>query len=353
MKVRSARRTRFSSLDLFCGCGGLSLGLRRAGFKVLAAIDNDELSVETYRKNHKRTKVIERDIRSVCTEDLMKRLKLKPGDLDLMAGCPPCQGFSKLRTFNGAKKVNEPMNDLVFEFVRFVRAFLPKTVMMENVPALMDDYRFEQLGIALQLLGYRFHAKVLDAARYGVPQRRLRLILLGSRRDIPSFATPVRAKRTVSQAIRRLPAPDESADCAHNYSVRRSAHVLSLIRCIPRDGGSRSSLSSEQQLNCHREFDGFKDVYGRMAWREPAPTITGGCINPSKGRFIHPSEDRAVTLREAALLQGFPSSYEFDVSKGRYAIAQLIGNAFPPKFAQHHAGSLYRHIETHFPAATL
>ena len=344
MKSRTCQKARFFSLDLFCGCGGLSLGLKRAGFNVLAAIDSDELSVDTYRMNHKRTLLINQDIRTVKTLDLMKRLKLQPGDLDLLAGCPPCQGFSRLRTFNGARTVDEPMNDLVFQFLRFVQAFQPKTIMMENVPALMDDYRFQQLQIALTALKYKFHAKTLDAAKYGVAQRRQRMILLGSRGELPPFATPVRSRRTVSQAIRKLPAPEESTDSVHNYSVRRSKHVMSLIRLIPKDGGSRSSLPRERQLKCHEKFSGFKDVYGRMAWRRQAPTITGGCINPSKGRYIHPSEDRAITLREAALLQGFPRSYLFDLSRGRYPVAQLIGNAFPPKFAEHHARSIYRQL---------
>ena len=322
----------------------MSLGLRRAGFDVLAAIDSDELSVDTYGMNHKRTLLINQDIQTVSTIDLMKRLNLRPGDLDLLAGCPPCQGFSRLRTFNGGRSIEEPMNDLVFQFLRFVQAFLPKTIMMENVPALMDDYRFQQLQIALRALRYRFDAKALDAAKYGVPQRRVRMILLGSRGELPSFAKPIRPRRTVSQPIRKLPPPEESTDSAHNYSVCRSEDVLSLIRAIPKDGGSRSALPRERQLKCHQKFNGFKDVYGRMAWRRQAPTITGGCINPSKGRYIHPSANRAITLRKAALLQGFPRSYLFDLSKGRYPAAQLIGNAFPPKFAEHHARSIYRYL---------
>lgn len=343
--MAALRKRPFSAVDLFCGCGGLSLGLHRAGFKVVAAVDNDSLSIATYRRNHRRVRLIEDDIRSVSPGSLMKGLDLKPGDLDLLAGCPPCQGFSTLRTLNGGRHVVDLRNDLVFEFVRFVRAFLPKTIMMENVPALRDDVRLEKVVRTLDGLGYECDAGIFDAARYGVPQRRLRMILLGSRSGCPSFASPVRRRRTVAEAIQRLPAPEASEDPAHNYSVRRAAHVMSLIRRIPGDGGSRTDLPAEDQLKCHRGFDGFKDIYGRMAWRRPAPTITGGCINPSKGRFLHPEEDRAITLREAALLQGFPRSYVFEMSKGRYPVARLIGNAFPPKFAEHHARSIYRHLE--------
>lgn len=119
---------------------------------------------------------------------------------------------------------------------------------------------------------------------------------------------------------------------------------MTLIRRIPKDGGSRTDLPHGDQLACHQKFDGFKDVYGRMAWQKPAPTITSGCINPSKGRFIHPDANRAITLREAAILQGFPASYRFDMTQGRYRVARMIGNAFPPEFAEHHARALYEHL---------
>lgn len=340
-----SRRIKFSAIDLFCGCGGLSLGLRWAGFKVVAAIDNDALSTSTYAANHKRTCLVKSDIRSIDPIILMKKLELVPGDLDLLAGCPPCQGFSTLRTLNGAREVEEPMNDLVYEFVRFVQVFRPKALMMENVPSLLADDRLARVERRLEALGYNCAADVFNAERYGVPQRRLRMILFGSQHDCPPFGRPVRRCRTVAAAIKKLEPPAVSQDPLHNYPVRRTEHVMSLIRRIPKDGGSRKDLPEDDQLECHRRSDGFKDVYGRMDWKKPAPTITGGCINPSKGRYIHPEDDRAITLREAALLQGFPSSYSFDLCKGRYAVAQMIGNAFPPKFAEHHAREVYGHLE--------
>ena len=192
--------------------------------------------------------------------------------------------------------------------------------MLENVPGLLADKRSDTVRRRLERMGYECRAKVFDAARFGVPQRRRRMIMLGARGNVPAFAKMTR-RRTVSQAIRFLPPPEQSTDPAHNYDVRRAAKVLSLIRRIPKDGGSRTDLPLSAQLPCHRDFDGFRDIYGRMAWRNPGPTITGGCINPSKGRFVHPEEDRAITLREAALLQGFPVSYEFDLSRGRYPVA--------------------------------
>ena len=332
-----AGRLRFTAIDLFSGGGGLALGLTRAGFRVVAAIDSDELSSATYRRNHPRVHVVTDDISTIDPEVLVTNLGMKPGELDLLSGCPPCQGFSTMRTKNGARKIREPMNDLVFEIVRFARAFEPKAIMLENVPGLAKDVRIRRFCDHLRGLGYFVDYKVFDAADYGVPQRRKRMILLaGKGANIP-FADRVPRRRSVKDAIGRLPVPGESGDPLHDYEVARSDSVLNLIRMIPKDGGSRSSLSENAQLACHRKCDGFKDVYGRMAWSKQAPTITGGCINPSKGRYLHPEQDRAITLREAALLQGFPLRYQFPLDRGRYPAAQMIGNAFPPNFAYWHA----------------
>lgn len=329
------------AIDLFSGCGGLSLGLRQAGFKVVAALDVDPLATATYEKNHKRTLLIKSDIKKVKPTRLMEDLGLKPGELDLLAGCPPCQGFSTLRTYNGGRVVNEPLNDLVFEFLRFVRVFKPKAIMMENVPGLYADSRLADFCGALDGLRYRYKVDVLDASDYGVPQRRKRMILVASKSDEVDFAPAARRRRTVRATIGRLARPGKSGDPLHDYPVQRSEKVQVVIKSIPKDGGSRSELREENQLECHKKCDGFKDIYGRLAWDKPASTITGGCINPSKGRFLHPEQDRAITLREAALLQGFPLRYDFSLERGRYPAAQMIGNAFPPAFARHHAIKLY------------
>jgi DNA (cytosine-5)-methyltransferase 1 len=341
------RRKRLLAIDLFSGCGGLTLGLERAGFRVIGAVDNDVLACTTYRANHPRTFLIQADIRdrTASPETLMGKLHLRSGELDLLAGCPPCQGFSNLRTLNGGKTVTEPTNDLLFEIVRYVRCLRPRAVMIENVPGLSADPRAAAFRRRLARLGYRSKCRVFDASDFGVAQRRRRMILIAVRNGEPLFADPVTRKRGVRHAIGKLDSAGASGDPLHDYEVNRAAHVMELIRRIPRDGGSRIDLGPEAQLECHRKCDGFSDIYGRMRWAQPAPTITGGCINPSKGRFLHPEEDRAITLREAALLQGFPRDYHFDMSRGRYPTAQLIGNAFPPKFAEHHARRLREVLE--------
>ena len=149
---------------------------------------------------------------------------------------------------------------------------------------------------------------------------------------------------TVRAAISGLESPGLSGDTLHDLPEKRSPKILNLIKRIPKDGGSRKSLGKDEQLQCHKKLQGFHDVYGRMAWDNVAPTITTGCINPSKGRFLHPEEDRAITLREAALLQGFPIDYWFSLQKGKYAAAEMIGNALPPEFARRQALSVKRFL---------
>lgn len=335
-------RKRPKAIDLFSGCGGLSLGLCNAGFDVVAAIENEPLASATYKLNHPKTLLLQRDITRVRPSYLRKRLGLEKGELTLIAGCPPCQGFSALRTYNGSRNVEEPMNDLVFQFIKFIDAFEPRGIMMENVPALANDPRIETFVNSITRMGYRSEFKVLDAADYGTPQRRRRMVLIALKGRKPEFAAKAKYRKSVKWALSKIPVCKDSIDPLHNYDVRRADHVMDLIRQIPLNGGSRGDLPPESQLPCHQRCDGFGDIYGRMSWEEPAPTITGGCINPSKGRFLHPTEDRAITLREAATLQGFPQSYRFDMSRGRYPVAQLIGNAFPPKFAEMQAKALMK-----------
>ena len=326
------------AIDLFCGCGGLTLGLKQAGFNVIGAIDIDKLSIETYRANHPEVYLWESDIRLLSSNKIKQTLKLKKGELDLLAGCPPCQGFSQMRTKNGGYKVFDNRNTLIRDFERLVEELLPKTVMMENVPGLKNYYRFQNFCTKLRKLGYSLKYDVLNAADYGVPQRRRRLILIASRIGEIEFAGKTK-KRTVADAIKNFPKSGQSGDILHDYKERRTKKVLNLIKNIPTDGGSRSALDETMQLQCHKEFAGFKDVYGRMAWNKQAPTITSGCTNPSKGRFLHPEDNRAITLREAALLQSFPKDYIFKMNN-RESVALMIGNALPPLFIKSHSKSI-------------
>lgn len=333
----ATRRLKPKAIDLFSGCGGMTIGLKQAGFDVIGAVEIDTVAVATYRANHRRVKVWDCDIRDLDSSEVKRVLGLRKGQLDLLAGCPPCQGFSVLRTLNGSRPIDDPRNDLVGEFLRFVRELRPKAVLMENVPALERDARFKALLEALDDLGYQHEHKVLDAADYGVPQRRQRLLLLAGYKRLISIAAPSGRRRVVYHAIAHLPAPGTSGDPLHDLNERRSKRITELISRIPHDGGSRRDLGEGSQLLCHQKCDGFKDVYGRMSWNDVAPTLTTGCFNPSKGRFLHPEADRAITMREAALLQTFPAKYQFPIARGKTKVADLIGNALPPKFLRIHA----------------
>lgn len=332
------------AIDLFSGCGGLTLGLKQAGFDVVGAIEIDSLAAETYRLNHPEVSVWQEDIIKLSFEAVKRKFNLRKGELDLVAGCPPCQGFSTMRTLNGKRKIKDERNDLIFEFLRFVKELEPKAVMMENVPGLIEDKRFKKFCKELEALGYILNYGVENAANYGVPQRRRRTILLAGKGFKIEFAEPVKEKRTVADAIKTMPKAGHSGDPLHDRPERRTPEVLIRISKIPQDGGSRTDLSEEEQLACHKKCNGFKDVYGRMAWNKQAPTITSGCTNPSKGRFLHPIENRAITLREAALLQSFPSKYHFPANRAKGDISLMIGNALPPEFIRLHAQSIYRSL---------
>ncbi|SFA41610.1 DNA cytosine methyltransferase [Metapseudomonas otitidis] len=338
--IHKADTKPFYAIDLFSGCGGLTLGLKKAGFLVTAAVEIDSKAQETYKLNHPKVKLYNQDIRKLDPLTVLKDLNLKPGDLDLLAGCPPCQGFSRLRTKNQNTSVQDERNELVSDFLRFIALMQPKTVMLENVPALAKDSRFLLACEKLESLGYKITSQILDTADYSVPQRRKRLIMLASKTHSPSIADKSKKRITVRQALNGLESAENTTDSLHGMGEKRSQEVRKIISLVPKNGGSRRDLPEIYQLNCHKRCKGFYDVYGRMSWEDVAPTITSGCHNPSKGRFIHPEEDRTITLREAAILQGFPKKYKFNIKHGKESIALMIGNALPPPFIAAHASAL-------------
>ncbi len=330
-----------TAIDLFCGAGGLTEGLKQAGFSVLGAVEKEPVAANAYQLNHKETYLWNMDIQRLKGKEILERLQLKKGSLDLLAGCPPCQGFSSIRTKNASSCVSDARNDLVFEMVRLAKELMPKAILIENVPGLAKDPRIERVQKELKELGYYIDndsLQVHDISKYGIPQRRKRMILMvGLGKKIP-FAKPTETKKTVSQTITGLHTPGTGDDPLHDYPVKRTQKVMEMISLIPKDGGSRKDLPKKYWLPCHLKYpNGFRDVYGRMKWDDVAPTITGGCINPSKGRFLHPEENRAITLREAALLQTFPKDYKFPTDIARDKIALMIGNALPPEYIRQHA----------------
>ena len=343
--IRRGRRWP-TAIDLFCGVGGLSLGLRQARFRVAAALDISSLATESYRLNFPGVPLIRRDIRAVAGPDLLRRARLDEGELDLLAGCPPCQGFSALRTKGRHSAVDDDRNDLLLEFLRLAKETLPRFVLLENVPGLARDDLFRQFTDGLEALGYSVTNGVLDSADFGTPQRRRRLVLVAGFESQPRLMQGEAEKRTVRDGIGGFAGTaGRSGDPLHDHGEQRAEHVRSVIESIPKDGGSRADLGPDEQLECHRRADkdgaGWgREPYGRLAWDGVASTITGGCVNPSKGRFLHPDEDRAITLREALLLQGFPPDHRLSLKRGKYAAAELVGNAIPPPFVRAQASAL-------------
>ena len=330
-----AGKNRRLAIDLFSGCGGLSQGLEDAGFKVLACCEIRQEARAAYKLNHPDTVLLE-DVRTADPVDLKKQLGLRRGQLDLLAGCPPCQGFSSIRTHNG-EIANDPRNELIFQVERFVDAFKPRCVLIENVPRLLKDDRLTQFKQHLsEKWGYEFVDGVLDAKDFNVPQRRKRMILIGCRLKKPVLPEKSKSIITVSDAIRNvvIPSGEKGASARRLAGLRQ--HFSPVVQArIERIKNSRTDLPDDMALECHKRYPkGFRDVYGRMSWDEVSPTITRGCGNPSKGRFIHPSEDRAINMLEALILQGFPKTYKFPEDLGIGKIASMIGEAFPPPMAK-------------------
>ena len=255
------------------------------------------------------------------------------GDLDLLAACPPCQGFSSIRTRN--QKISEdPRNELIFEVMRLIEELLPKCVLIENVPRLLNDSRVDTFKQSLTKLGYVFAGGVLDAQHFGVPQRRKRMILIGSRIGQINLPEAIpHLKKTVRDALGDIPSPDSPHKRPlHRLRQRLSKRILERISHVKKN---RHELPQHLVLDCHKKYpNGFRDVYGRISWDEVSPTITRSSHNPSKGRFVHPNENRGLTAYESMILQGFPRSYKFPVKFGLGKISSMIGEALPPPFAQ-------------------
>lgn len=322
-----------TAVDLYSGCGAVTQGLVDAGFRVVAAVDNDPNACATYRLNHPGVKLYDTDIKRV-NPAILRKDQLCDEDLDLLVICAPCQPFSS-QNRSGAP---DSRVRLVLQSIRFAEVLKPKLIFFENVPGLATPryaLLLRELRRNLAKRGYELGDPLgLDAARFGVPQRRLRCIMLAARADtcLGDFHKHLQAipRETVRTAISHLPhlksGESDPEDILHRARTHQDIALKRLAK-IPKDGGSRSALPRRLQLRCHREHRGHPDVYGRMAWDDVAPTLTTGCTDITRGRFAHPEDDRAITLREAAMIQTFPRSYRFAGSQK--AIARQIGNAVP------------------------
>jgi DNA (cytosine-5)-methyltransferase 1 len=323
-----------TAVDLYSGSGAVTAALKQRHFRVVAAVDNDPIACETYRRNHPAVRIIEKDIRRVDPSEI-RRKDLGGSNLDLLVVCAPCQPFSS----QNRKKGCDDRSDLILEAGRFARVLRPRVILFENVPGLASPRHSRILKALKRELGKQYKLSMperVDAADFGVPQRRIRCIMLATRGASPPKLcepiTPDGERVTVRKTIGKLrplrSGESDPKDVLH--SARTHQHIaLERLAAIPKDGGSRSAIPKRLQLTCHTNVGStkFPDVYGRMKWDDVAPTLTTGCTDITRGRFAHPRDDRAITLREAALLQTFPREYHFSGYSGD--IHTQIGNAVP------------------------
>ena len=335
---------KLKAVDFFCGAGGMSLGLQNAGITVLAGIDNEKSCRKTYEMNLGDAKFIKHDISTLSAPSLGRRLNICPDDPSLVfAGCSPCQFWSKIRT---DKTKAERTAFLLKKFEKFIRYFRPGFVVIENVPGL---YRRKTESILpgffefLEKYGYSWDDGIINSSHYGVPQNRIRYLLvatrLGSEISLPPHAQE--KELTVGDFIGTqngfdpIPAGHRDDDDFQHWASDLSEKNLRRIRMTPESGGDRSAWKDDDslQIPAYRgKDDFFRDVYGRMYWNRPAPTITTRFNSFSNGRFGHPEEDRAISIREGATLQTFPKDFVFHGTNINQ-LARQIGNAVPPKLA--------------------
>lgn len=329
------------AFDFFCGAGGLTRGLLDAGIKVIAGFDRDAGCKKTYEHNNPPSRFVEADIIKLQIGDLKKYAGKHRFDEMLFAGCAPCQPFSSQLK----KGKNRHDATLLGEFGRLIKEGLPGQVLMENVPGIANvkgNSIFKRFIRLLEENNYKYEYGILDAKRYGVPQNRRRMILIATRRKKPSlpqskYGSDLLPYRTVQKAISHFPEINagESHPAVPNHVASSiSARNLERLRHTPHDGGDRRSWPKSLRLKCHTgNYEGHTDVYGRMAWNKPAPALTGRCNSISNGRYGHPVQNRAISLREAAALQSFPEGYVFFGSNVH--IAHQIGNAVPVLLAEY------------------
>lgn len=337
-------------VDLFAGAGGFSLAAQAAGFNVRLAIENDKNAAATYRRNicvgDQCARLVEDDIRTLSPIKLKRETFSNHEICDVLLGGPPCQGFSTHRLKDAG--VADSRNDLIHVYFDFVRAFAPKLFLMENVPGMLWPRHEEVLR--------RFYAEgedagytvldpvVVDARDYGLPQRRKRVFILGLSQALSDTGVPWPPAPTHGSEVARRGSPDlqpwlacgsafqpVKADDVNDVHMKHNQALVNAFARTPANGGSRQA--SGRVLECHKRHDGHNDVYGRINPSKPAPTMTTACINPSKGRFVHPILNHGITVRQAARIQTFPDWFVFE--GGLMSAGEQVGNAVPVALGQH------------------
>jgi len=343
-------------IDLFCGCGGTSAGLRAAGMKIGVGVDNDPEAAATYRHNFSNAQFFEEDVRTLDIAALADCVDSKSGPI-VLAACAPCQPFSTIRGI-GRRTSGKT---LLLALVPIIDRVRPDYVLVENVPGIQEDSRHRSFGRfvgALRARGFHVAWEVVDCRAYGVPQRRRRLVLIASghgRIGVPSptHGPSLKPLSTVGEWIAGLPplAAGEIHPVIANHRCGALGPVnLQRIRATD-EGGDRESWPDELWLDCHRARRGHQDAYGRLHRNRPAPVLTTKCTGFTNGRFGHPTQDRAISVREAACLQTFPRNFEF--LGGLRSTSRQVGNAVPVLLAQRIGETVVADVEARAIASGL
>ncbi|MBE8721186.1 DNA cytosine methyltransferase [Sphingobacterium pedocola] len=338
-------KRQIKAVDFFCSGGGMSCGMQQAGIEVIGGVDFDITCKETYEANIEGSRFIHADVFNLKEADLERKLKLKRNDDNLLLiGCSPCQFWSIIPT---DKKKSSESKDLLKEFRRFVEYFNPGYVVVENVPGVLRrkaESGLDEFIVWLQKHNYTVHAQIHEVSNYGVPQHRKRFTLIANRITAVELSPKKRLgeKVTVGHVLgesngfpKVKHGHRDNTEFMHSVAGLKPLN-LERLAVTPKNGGTRMSYVFDRKLAvpCHYgKVDGFKDIYGRMWWDRPAPTITTKFFSISNGRFVHPEEDRAISLREGAVLQSFPKDYIFKTNSIANT-ARMIGNAVPPIYAK-------------------
>jgi len=347
----------FVVVDLFCGIGGLTHGFITERFTVSAGVDFDNTCSYAYQTNNK-AKFLYKDVTKLTAEELNG---LFPDNKrKILVGCAPCQPFSifNYKNNNNAKKqAKDTKWKLLYSFSDLIEAIQPEIVSMENVPQLRTFNKgkvFKDFVNRLRKNKYKVSFDIYNAQDYGVPQRRKRLILLASKHSKIELMPPTHEDNyvTVRQSIGHLPKIEDGKHCENDFLhfARKLENISKKrIKATP-EGGGWQDWDKSLLLKCHKKKGGqmYKSVYGRMSWDDVAPTITTYCIGLNNGRFGHPEQDRAISLREAAILQSFPEDYDLidpETTFNMQNLARHIGNAVPVGLGQAIAKSVKNHLE--------
>lgn len=343
-------KIKVEAVDLFCGVGGLTNGLQRTGIKVSLGIDLEASCRFAFEENNK-SRFLCKDVNSVTKDDISSSFT-DSSAIKLLAGCAPCQPFSTYQ--NGKDTSADKKWPLLYEFSRLIKETSPDVVTMENVPDVTKHKVYHDFVAELEKNGFHVWADTVSCAQYGLPQNRRRHVLLASKfGDLnliePTHIKPVTVKKAIGH-LKALKAGEvDSEDPLHKAAGLSQTNLQRIKVSVP--GGSWKDWPEYLIADCHKREQGktYPSVYGRMRWDEPSPTMTTQCYGFGNGRFGHPEQDRAISLREAAILQSFPESYKFVSSNEEISftkVGRMIGNAVPVVLGEVIGKSILKHLRS-------